>query len=670
MAISDSAKVDLLYKKYFGVTKTDLPANKSPSNESISSPALLRGDIVWQQATSIPPTAAAAAGVVQAYQTTSRIECVADTTTTPISSVYPSWKTNLTDWIPPEFGSTYFVKVYAETTGNANPTTGTPLSDSGIAGVGEWNFDYSAGVLNFIGGTIPAALTASKVIYITGYRYIGTKGVTNYPGGMTIGNITITGNTITGNAAGISFGSNVFGSNITVSNATISVTSTGTLVVNSTANIIGNVALGANLTVANNAVISGNLTVTGNISGNITGGTVVGISSGVNIPASQNQLYVAKNGSDSNNGTINAPFLTIKAALAAAGAITSATGVSVNVAPGSYTEDNPITIPAKVALMGDNLRNVSVIPQTPNADLFYMTNGCYVWGITIRDYTANGFSYSSSTSSQNVFVSPYIQNLTSATTTGTAVMIDGNYTSSISTKAMIVGFFTIINRGGYGIHLTNSAYSQLVNIYTIANEVGIWCESGGFCTLNGSDCSIGNVGLRADSHGPLLTYGNTYGYSTGGKFQIRDYPDAPHVNQVVSINGDSNYYSIDTIRQVDGLTWEINIQETYNSNLAPLSNIRFYQRSAIIASAHTFEYVGAGTDPATALPQYGGIPDANLRVITTDGGKVTYTATDEKGNFTIGGNLVINQGTGTISGTSFDISLFAKLTPYILALEG
>jgi hypothetical protein len=379
---------------------------------------------------------------------------------------------------------------------------------------------------------------------------------------------------------------------------------------------------------------------------------------------------VAKNGSDSNNGTINAPFLTIKAALAAAGAITSATGVSVNVAPGSYTEDNPVTIPAKVALMGDNLRNVSVIPQTPNADLFYVTNGCYVWGITIRDYTANGFSYSSSTSSQNVFVSPYIQNLTSATTTGTAVMIDGNYTSSISTKAMIVGFFTIINRGGYGIHLTNSAYSQLVNIYTIANEVGIWCESGGFCTLNGSDCSIGNVGLRADSHGPLLTYGNTYGYSTGGTFQIRGYPDAPHVNQVVSINGDSNYYSIDTIRQVDGLTWEINIQETYNANLAPLSNIRFYQRSAIIASAHTFEYVGAGTDPATALPQYGGIPDANLRVITTDGGRVTYTATDEKGNFTIGGNLVINQGTGTISGTSFDISLFAKLTPYILALEG
>ena len=263
MAISDSAKVDLLYKKYFGVTKTDLPANKSPSNESIASPALLRGDIVWQQATSIPPTAAAAAGVVQAYQTTSRIECVADTTTTPISSVYPSWKTNLTDWIPPEFGSTYFVKVYAETTGNANPTTGTPLSDSGIAGVGEWNFDYSAGVLNFIGGTIPAALTVSKVIYITGYRYIGTKGVTNYPGGMTIGNITITGNTITGNT-GVSFGGNIHG------NLYGNIVSSGT-------NQLGNLSF-TNGTISS-VLTNGNITLdpsgTGNI--NVSGAVVTNL---------------------------------------------------------------------------------------------------------------------------------------------------------------------------------------------------------------------------------------------------------------------------------------------------------------------------------------------------------------------------------------------------------
>ena len=424
------------------------------------------------------------------------------------------------------------------------------------------------------------------------------------------------------------------------------------------------------LDAANITVTSQNINQSGNLAvqGNITYGT---LQSGVTtIPTSANVIYVAKNGNDSWNGTINAPFLTIKAGLAAAANITSSTGVSVQVAPGYYTEANPITIPPKVSLMGDNLRNVTVVPQTPTADLFYVTNGCYVWGITIKDYLANGFSYNSSTSSQNVFVSPYIQNLTSSTTTGTAVMVDGAFTSNASTKAMIVGFFTIINQGGVGVRLQNSAYSQLVNIYTIAANVGVWAQSGSFCTLNGSDNSIGNIGLRADGYGPLLSTGQTVGYSINGQFVLNNLTQPPHVNQVMLINGDSNFYSIDTITKIDNLTYQVNIQEVYSGNLAPSSNISFYQRSQVVASAHTFEYVGAGTVPANALPQYGGLPDATKNVVMTNGGRVTYTATDEKGNFFIGSNLVINQGTGTISGDSFNRSLFQIMTPYILALEG
>ena len=193
MAVSDSSKVDLLYKKLFGVTKTDTSTNKGAGNESIASPALIRGDKVWTDAASIPATAADVTNVVQSYLTTSRIECTADTTTTPVSSVYPTWKTNLTNWISPEFGSTYFVKVYAETAGNANPTNGISLSDSGSGGTGEWYFDYQSGVLNFIGGTIPAALTAAKVIYITGYRYIGAVGITSQTT-ATIANVAYTAN--------------------------------------------------------------------------------------------------------------------------------------------------------------------------------------------------------------------------------------------------------------------------------------------------------------------------------------------------------------------------------------------------------------------------------------------------------------------------------------------
>lgn len=380
----------------------------------------------------------------------------------------------------------------------------------------------------------------------------------------------------------------------------------------------------------------------------------------------QNIIYVGKNGDDSNDGTINSPLLTIKAAMTAA----AAGNIAVHVAPGTYTEDNPITIPANVSLIGDNLRSVFVVPQTPASDLFYVRNGSYVWGITIKDYTANGFSYDPSTPSQNVFVSPYIQNLTSSTTTGTAVYIDGNNVSSISTKAMIVGFFTIINRGGKGIHIVNSGYSQLVNIYTIACDIGIEVESGGFCTLNGSDCSIGNYGLIADGVGPLQTSG-TIESQLAGTFVINNLTSGqPHVNTVVLVDGDPTYYTIDTIlpNQPTAGKSTVVIQQVYNGNPAAGTNIEFYVRSSIIASAHTFEYVGAGTNPATALPQYGGIPIEANEVIATNGGVITFTSTDQKGNFKVGDGFTISQATGTITGTDFYVSLFAQMTPFILAL--
>ena len=415
--------------------------------------------------------------------------------------------------------------------------------------------------------------------------------------------------------------------------------------------------------------IAGGLGVQGNVNANAVYTNSLFYANGTPLTTpvvgSSNILHVAKNGSDSNNGTINAPYLTIKAALAAA-----TSGQTVNVAPGTYTEDNPITIPAGVSLKGDDLRTVYVVPQHANLDLFYMKNATYVWGLTIKDYLANGFSYDPATPTQNVYVSPYIQNLTSSTTTGTAVKIDGSLTSSNSTKAMIVGFFTIINKGGKGVHITNEGYSQLVNIYTIACDVGILCESGAFCTLNGSDSSIGNYGLKADGYGNLKTQGTTYGTSINGIFQIRNLATPPRVNQVMIINGDSNYYSIDTITQVDAQTWQVSVQEVYNQILAANTTVSFYQRSAVVASAHTFEYVGAGTNPATALPQYGGIPIEANEVIMTNGGRVTFTSTDHKGNFKIGANLVINQTTGIINGDSFNRSMFALMTPYILALEG
>lgn len=183
MAFTDSQKIDLLYKKLFGVTKTDTSTNKGASNETIASPALNRGDKVWLQASDIPATAPAAnTSTVRVYYGETAVKCVADSTTTPTSSVYPTWKTTLTDWIPPEFGSDYLVKVYVDgaVANVISSGTSTQIFDAGISGVGEWYFDYQAGVLNFVGSSpIPASLTSSKFIYISGYRYIGNTGISS-----------------------------------------------------------------------------------------------------------------------------------------------------------------------------------------------------------------------------------------------------------------------------------------------------------------------------------------------------------------------------------------------------------------------------------------------------------------------------------------------------------
>jgi hypothetical protein len=408
--------------------------------------------------------------------------------------------------------------------------------------------------------------------------------------------------------------------------------------------------------------LAGNLSVSGNV-------TAQNINANINITsASANIIYVAKNGSSSNTGGLTSPLLTIESAMNMAAGLGG--NRSIHVAPGTYTENMPITIPPNTALMGDNLRNVNIIPQVASSDMFYMSGGTYVWGVTVKGYTGKAFSYDPTTVT-TAFVSPYIQNITSSTTTGTAVYIDGDKCNG--TKAMIVGFFTIINRNGYGIHLLNSAYSQLVNIYTIACDIGIQVESGAFCTLNGSDCSIGNYGLVADGVGPLQTSGNIVSQFQGS-FVIDNLlsNNQPHVNTVVVIDGDPEFYTIDTILpNIPGVgNSTVLIQQTYLGNAAPGTGMSFYTRSSIIASAHTFEYVGAGTNPATALPQYGGIPIEANEVVATNGAVITYTSTDQKGNFKVGSGFIVNQATATITGDAFYKSLFAQMTPYILAISG
>ncbi len=195
MAITDAKKVDYLWKKLgYGATKTDTNAAKKAPNEAIASPLLLRGDKVWNQANGIPGTMPGAnTDVVTVYLTTAPDECAEDTTATTSRS----WKTGLTDWIPPEFGSTYGVKVYIHTASQAGNAagSGTRVYAAGSGNNDEFFFDYQSGVLHFIGTNLPNGVNFSgKSCYVSGARYTGTIGVTSLTADT--GNFTISGSEI------------------------------------------------------------------------------------------------------------------------------------------------------------------------------------------------------------------------------------------------------------------------------------------------------------------------------------------------------------------------------------------------------------------------------------------------------------------------------------------
>ena len=130
-----------------------------------------------------------------------------------------------------------------------------------------------------------------------------------------------------------------------------------------------------------------------------------------------------------------------------------------------------------------------------------------------------------------------------------------------------------------------------------------------------------------------------------------------------------HYYTINSSTPISSGISTLTLDTNLLNAVGVGSTVYFNQGSRIIASSHTFEYVGAGNQIATATPKRGGVTIQANEVLTSSGGRVLYTSTDQAGNFRIGDDLQINQNTGTISGRSFTKSLFNEMTPFILALS-
>jgi len=212
-----------------------------------------------------------------------------------------------------------------------------------------------------------------------------------------------------------------------------------------------------------------------------------------------NVLYVTKDGNDNNTGKkLGDAKATIKAAVGI-----STDGDVIRVSAGTYTESNPIALPPQVSIVGDSLREVTIVPSNAGSDLFHVAPGNY---ITELSYTGTMNAGSAIVAFNPDVIryfnqSAYIRNCTNFVTNSIGLKIDGS--KSIGPfKSMVTDSFTQYNQNGIGCSIINEGYGQIVSMFTINCDVGVACNSGGQCDITNSNSSFGNYGMQSNGVGP------------------------------------------------------------------------------------------------------------------------------------------------------------------------
>ena len=333
-------------------------------------------------------------------------------------------------------------------------------------------------------------------------------------------------------------------------------TATGSLVVD------GGVGVAKNLNVGQNVKIGGNLELDQSlIDVNESNGVGVcrtdyrlsSVGTGVSWRPSGVQtkrtLYVTKNGCDTNSGLLEGDA---KFTIGAAAAIAQE-GDTIKVRSGVYIENNPIGLRTDVAITGEDLRLVTIVPQNTNRDVIHVRRGCLVENLSFAGATiltdhpnCGGVAFPPTQASVDAgtdfqavtgftdlgpanegagvggesgrWRSPYVRNCTNFMTGSIGMKINGDHANAAFSgtndlgqdlKSMVCDAYTQYNEAGIGVSITNNGYAQLVSIFTIGCDVGISVASGGQCDLTNSNSSFGNIGLKADGFGDIEFTGST-----------------------------------------------------------------------------------------------------------------------------------------------------------------
>ena len=299
--------------------------------------------------------------------------------------------------------------------------------------------------------------------------------------------------------------------------------------------VVGGVAIGEKLFVGNDTKIDGTLELENSLIdvNNQTGVNgqdyrLASVGAGVSWRPSgvetKKTIWVSKSGDDSNSGLLEGDA---KATVGAASSIAQP-GDTIKIRPGRYVENNPIGLERDVSITGEDLRLVTIEPQNPTLDVFWVRRGCLIENLNfagetvgvahtgagavafpITGVTANSGYLAAGPADEgptNRWRSPYVRNCTNFMTKSIGMRINGDDAIADNSgqvipgadlKSMVCDSFTQYNENGIGVSLTNNAYAQLVSIFTINNDIAIYADTGAQCDLTNSNSSFGNFGLVA-----------------------------------------------------------------------------------------------------------------------------------------------------------------------------
>ena len=484
-------------------------------------------------------------------------------------------------------------------------------------------------------------------------------------------------------------GSGTFAGRLDVDDQTQSIdTTSGAVVVDGGVGIVKNLNVGQNVKIQGNLELEAQLTdffgdqgvgackTDYRLSSFNVSGVGVGVSWRPSGVQTKRTLWVSKNGCDTNSGLLEGDA---KYTIAAAAAIAQE-GDTIKVRSGVYIENNPVGLRTDVAITGEDLRLVTVVPNNTNRDVFHVRRGCLIENLSFAGATittnhprcgAVAFpptqeSVNSDLDFQAVsgytplgpanegasgrWRSPYVRNCTNFMTGSIGMKINGDHADAAFTgtnnggqdlKSMVCDSFTQYNEAGIGVSISNNGYAQLVSIFTIGCEIGIGVSSGGQCDLTNSNSSFGIKGLVADGFGDIEFTGITTNGATDAQSDT-----------IVSVNTKDSGNNIRIPFDGQGVYFELdmnNYDDTTSTDTvtAPLQVIRSIE---VINGGNDGDY-SAGAPPIITLNESPQGPESILPEFSPNVSAAgTITSVDVLNS---GRNFLPTQNlTATISGGS------------------